>query len=111
MNNPKVDELIDGILEIFKEQDAKPIAYSSMDKIYRPFLQWLHEAQTERTNPADVRASMLHLISAMIIEASSRMGEVTPGGERVAKDVWIGEFVLDMRDELVDDLNYHGKHH
>jgi hypothetical protein len=111
MNDPKIDQIVDHILTIFKEQNALPIAYSSMDTIYRPFLQWLHSAQADRTNAAEVRQSMLNLISSMIIEAASRMGEVLPGGERVAKDVWIGELMLDLKQELIEDLNYHGKHH
>jgi hypothetical protein len=111
MNDPRVDKVVDQILDIFKDQDALPIAYEAMDKIYRPFLQWIHRAQEEGTDAVTVRGSLLNLISAMIVETGSRMSERTPDGERIPKELWLGEFMLDLKQELIDDLEYHGKHH
>jgi hypothetical protein len=99
-----IDKVVDGILEAFREQDALPIAYDAMDKIYRPFLHWLAEAHSERIDPAVVRHSLIALISSMTMETASRMGEVKPDGTRVPVDEWLGEFILDLRDELIADL-------
>lgn len=111
MNDPAVDKLIDGILEVFKEQNAISIAYDAMDKIYRPYLQWMHAAQLNKEDAGNVRQSLLNIISAMMVEASSRMSGMERDGTRVPKEVWLGEFMLDLKNELVEDLEYHGRHH
>jgi len=99
------DKLMDDMITIFKEADAVPVACTVIDKVLRSYFHWLDDAQREKSHPADVRNAMLHLISCMIMEASQRMGEVTPEGDRVPKDQWLGSFVVDLRDELIEELN------
>lgn len=110
MNNPKVDKMVDHILGIFKEKDAHPIVCEAMDKIFRPYLHWMQMAQEQCVEPALVRNSMISLISSMIMEASSRMGEAELDGTKKPREVWLGEFMLELRDELVAELEFHNLH-
>jgi len=101
----KVDLTVDDLLAIFIEQEAPEVACEAMNGPFRSFVHWLHAAHRAKADPQDVRKSLLAIISSMIMETSKRMGEIDEEGRRVPMEVWIGELVLDLRDELIHDLD------
>ncbi|HEY8094759.1 MAG TPA: hypothetical protein VIE65_01500, partial [Methylobacter sp.] len=83
---------------------ADPASYMVIDMAFRQYFQWLYSAQRLKVNSKLARNSLIHLVNVMILEAAMRMGVVESDGTRQPIDVWVGEFVLDLRDELVEDL-------
>lgn len=104
--NEKVDALVDSILTTFKQAGADEVAYDVVDTVFRPYLQWMHRARSNRENPGKVRSTILHLTSSMIVEAALKMGEVAPDGTRIPMEIWLGEFMLDLKDELIADMEH-----
>jgi hypothetical protein len=100
----RTDKLVDKMLKIYKNE-AVPVACTALDTVFRPFMHWIDTAQQEKANPSHVRGAILGMISSMILEAAVRMGERDEDGERIPMEVWLGEFVLDLRDELIQDLD------
>jgi hypothetical protein len=101
MNNPKVDQALNTILEIMKEQNAHPMTCESMDTIFRAYMHWASKAQRDREDTAIIRKAMLAFVASMAIDMSTRM---TSKHKLEDRDVWLGEFVLDLRDEIMVEL-------
>jgi hypothetical protein len=99
----RTDKLVDGMLEIYKEE-AVPVACDALDTIFRPFMHWIDTAQQDRVEPNQVRGAVLGMISSMILEVAARMGQRDENGDRMPMEVWLGDFILDLRDELIQDM-------
>lgn len=101
MNNPKVDQALNTILEIMKEQNAHPMTCEAMNTIFRDYMHWASKAQRDREDTKIIRHAMLGFVSSMAIDMATRM---TSKHKPEDRDVWLGEFVLDLRDEILVEL-------
>jgi len=105
----KIDQYVDTIIALIKYQGAEPVAYMAMDLVFRPYLKWLQTAYVDNVNPTLVRNSMVNAISIMIMETATRMTGREVDGSPVPIENWLGELVLDLRDELIHDLDTLGE--
>lgn len=100
----KVDQFVDSLVVSMVDQDSDPAAYMAIDLIFRPYIKWLQAAHANKTDPTLARASVINLLSLMILETSTRMYGREDNGRRMTMDIWFGEFMLDLRDELIHDV-------
>jgi hypothetical protein len=102
----EVDATVDEMVRVVQAGEFDPVAYMAIDMIFRSFFHWIHMAQVNDQNPETTRDAALQIVDLIIIECSKRMGSRNSNGERIPKDVWIGEFMLDLQHELVSDLDF-----
>jgi hypothetical protein len=67
-------------------------------------MEWINAAQASKTHPDLARSTLVNLISLMIMEMASRMSGKDDDGGKIPTEVWLGEFMISMRDELIHDL-------
>jgi hypothetical protein len=103
-NNTVGDAGIDTMVATLKEDaEAKPAAYMALDMVFRSYMRWFNSARIHKQDPELVRNSLVFIMNLMIMETAQSMG-LTEDGKRLPTDVWIGELMLDLRDELIGDL-------
>jgi hypothetical protein len=101
---PKVDLFVDDLMVIYIKEGVPKVAIEALDGPFRAYMHWIHRCQTMKVDPVIARKAMLDFISSAIMQAAKRMGEVDEDGNRLPLETWLGEFVLDLRDELIADL-------
>lgn len=99
----EVDKYVNLMIISMKEAKVDPLAMVAIDKIFRPYLQWIHSAQVDGENPILARNCAVHLANTMILEMATRMNP-DEGDYRMALTEWVREFVGDMADGLMNDI-------
>jgi hypothetical protein len=89
---------------IMKDQGAEQVSVDSLDAIFRPYMHWVNDAQSNKVHPDLARNTLVNLISLMIMEMASRMSGREDDGSKAPIEVWLGEFMISMRDELIHDM-------
>jgi hypothetical protein len=100
----KVRVLADRMVKVMKEVDANPVVYMAIDMTFRPYVQWFHSARVLKMSPEVARSALIYLITEMIMYAGTNMGCVEEDGTKMPLEQWLGEFMLDLRDALIVDL-------
>ena len=98
-NQAKIDKYLDNILAVMASENVQPVALIGVDKVYRPYMEWLAAAREHRADATVTRAAVVHIISTAIMEVANQMG-----GNAATVDQWLSDFMYDLRDELVNDL-------
>ena len=100
-----VNKLANGIVQHLIGAGAPTVTVMSADLVLRSYLQWLHSAQRERSNPEQTRAAAVMVISAMIMEMAGRMRTCdNEDNTPMPQALWINEFVESVIDELEEDM-------
>ena len=101
----KVNDYIQRIVDVMLEEEVKTIAVIGVDKVYRNYMEWLYSARDQRVDAELARNATVHIISTMIVEIASQMaGRTLEDGKVMALDTWLSDFMYDLRDELLSDL-------
>jgi hypothetical protein len=99
-NHDNVDKFVDSLVEMLMDSEATPAAYMAVDVVFRPYMQWLHNAQTKNVPATLARNSTVHLVNLMLMEMAARMTH-RRNGDMAA---WLSEFMEDLARELEHDI-------
>jgi hypothetical protein len=97
-----VDKMTQGMID----QNAAPAACMVVDKVFRSYLEWLVRAKKLDVHPLLARNSMVHLLTIVILETALRINTRDDEGKQVSIEEWLGELLMDIRDELIQDVRH-----
>jgi len=104
--DPKLDEFVSKMVRGMAEQNAAPAPCMVVDKVFRSYLEWLTRAKQLKVDPLLARNSMVHLITIAILETALRINTRDEEGKAVSMEEWLGELLIDVRDELIQDVRH-----
>jgi len=96
----RLNKYIEAILSIIAGEEGHPAVLMGMDKVYRSYIEWLTSVRHNNVDAGTARSASLHIISTQIMELSNQMVD----HDMQTADHWLSEFMYDLRDELVQDL-------
>jgi hypothetical protein len=104
--NKELGAFVDKMVKGMAEQNAAPAACMVVDKVFRSYLEWLTRAKQLKVDPLLARNSMVHLITIIVLETALRINTRDEEGKQVSIEEWLGELLIDVRDELVQDVRH-----
>ena len=105
MKKDETNKYVDSLIVLMKDQGAQDVSCEAMDVIFRPFMAWMNAAQSDRVHPDLARNTVVSVVSLMIMEMASRMAGREDDGRKTPTEVWLGEFMISLRDEIIHDLD------
>ena len=102
--NQDAQNQVDSMLMVLKDVKAGEEVCIIVDRVYRPYVQWLYSARRNGVEAEDARNSVINLVNGMILETMTQMASRSEDKVVNPKE-WIEDFFNDLLTSLKGDLD------